>query len=117
MWRTTKWLRLFFKRKDVWHWAHGSNTMRIDGWVGLGVVFFDMFKIGCFMESRNFPIQKSDILVQISVITSDGTNVTLEVLNINWIKSGNGWIKSDISFSQTVTNEIKSVFFLGFFAL
>lgn len=83
----------------------------------LRIVFPDMFEIRGLLKPRNVPVQMSQPAVNGRVSGPDVSNISLEVLHVDWIEAHYGGVEADISLCDC-TAEIKErgrwkgVFFL-----
>lgn len=80
--------------------------------MALGVVVLDVFKVGSVFERIVIPIQVSEPFVDVGVAISDHSNVALEVLYIDWVKTNNGWVETDVNLSQGSTEDVWATRFL-----
>lgn len=51
-----------------------------------------MIKVGCILESRMIPVQVAHVSVDIGIIMSDCSDVTLEMDDVDGIKANQGRI-------------------------
>ena len=77
----------------------------------LCVVFLDMFKLRRVLESRYVPVQLSQPLVQCRIARSDITDVALEMLNIDRVKSNDGSVEANVCLGDVRTIIIGSSVF------
>jgi hypothetical protein len=57
------------------------DSFGIDVTMTLGVIFFDMLKVGRFLESRDIPVQPLQPVVYLRIVMSNRSKVGLEMLN------------------------------------
>lgn len=65
----------------------------------------DVLKVCRDLEFRVIPIQVAHPLIQVRIVTPDGPQIALEMLDITAIKSNDGRIKTNISFGQVVSEQ------------
>lgn len=80
--------------------------VRVDANVRLGVMELHVVKVTSVLDQWTVPVNLSDPLVDMWEVETDHTNVTLEVLHIDWIKSNDGCKDSDIGLSECVTEQV-----------
>lgn len=80
--------------------------MWVDSWMRLCIMILDMFKVSFLLESWNLPIQELQPLVNVRVIVTNHSNVTLEMLYVNRVESDNCYKESDISFSESTSDQV-----------
>lgn len=83
----------------------------------LCVVEFHVIKITGVLESRMIPVEIPQPFVDGRISTSDISNVALEVLNVNGVKTDDGGVKTDIGLCQSISKEIWSSFCKAFLDL
>lgn len=95
--------------------------MWVDGNVRLGVVFFDVLKVGGVLETGNVPVQVSHPVVDVGVVVSDHLDVRFEVLVVHRVETDDGGVQPHIRFCQVVPNQVpatgSSVFLQDFLHL
>lgn len=68
--------------------------------MALGVVLLDVLKLCRLFECRMVPVEVSQPLVQVRIPASNITNVALEVLHVNRVKTDDRREEPDIRFGD-----------------
>ena len=73
----------------------------------LGVMPFDVLKLGRFSKGRHVPVQVPQPLMQGRVAASDVADVAFEVLNVNRVEADNGRVKTDVGFRDACAKIVR----------
>lgn len=65
----------------------------------------DVVEVCGLAESWVVPVQVLQPQVDVWVAFSDGGEVTLEVLDVNWVESDDGSVQSDVGLGDLVTDD------------
>ena len=86
----------------------GETYDGIDLPVTLGVVLFDMLKLGRLLERRYVPVKFSQPLMQCRITRPDIADVTLEMLHIDRVEANDGSVEANVRFGYVGTKVVGS---------